>query len=81
MSQACASQLLCQLEVFPEFFKYLRAFGRKKFARDEGFSGCDIRITRDSMGLAKSIGTVSLQVYKFLTAIRIVLYAEICGTA
>jgi len=81
VSQACVSQLLCQLEVFPEFFKYLRAFGQKNFARDEGFSGCDIRITRDSMGLAKSVGTVLLQALDFLTAIRIVLYSEICGTA
>ena len=59
LSQACASQLLRDLKVFPDFLKYLRAFGQKNFARDEGFSGCNFSISRDKAGAVERIGTVS----------------------
>lgn len=50
------SQLLFHLNVFPELFKYLRAFGQKGYARDEGFSGCDVSVVRNVDGGPTGIG-------------------------
>ncbi|KAL2054284.1 hypothetical protein ABVK25_005425 [Lepraria finkii] len=35
---------------FPEFFKYLQAFGQKDYARDEGFSGFNMSMSRNAAG-------------------------------
>ncbi|KAJ3527466.1 hypothetical protein NM208_g10686 [Fusarium decemcellulare] len=42
--------LLTALDVFPNIYRYLKAFGRKTFARDEGFAGFDSVITLDNVG-------------------------------
>ncbi|CAG2007569.1 unnamed protein product [Fusarium graminearum] len=37
--------LFKELEVFPEIYRFLTAFGRKEFFQDESFGGFDARIT------------------------------------
>jgi hypothetical protein len=41
-------KLLRHLNVFSHFFKYLRVFGMKTFALDEGFSGFDFLLETGS---------------------------------
>ncbi len=43
LSEAGMRRILRHGNVFPEFLKYLTAFGEKAFARDEGFAGYDIK--------------------------------------
>ncbi|KAK4221865.1 hypothetical protein QBC38DRAFT_461016 [Podospora fimiseda] len=41
ITQVGALDILSTLNVFPEFYRYLSAFGRKTFSQDEGFAGFD----------------------------------------
>ena len=50
------SLMLSHLKVFPDFFKYLQAFGQKSYARDEGFSGYNMEVRRDTAGVIEGIG-------------------------
>ena len=54
-------KLLYHLGVFYQLFKYLRAFGTKTFALDEGFGGFDFSIDKDGdeAGQLKGIGSFS----------------------
>ena len=49
-------QILTRSQASSGFFKYLQAFGRKGYAQDEGFSGCDTKIIRDVAGAPETIG-------------------------
>ena len=49
-------RILAHSQASSEVFKYLQAFGRKSYAQDEGFSGCDTNIIRDVAGEPESIG-------------------------
>ncbi|RTE79748.1 hypothetical protein BHE90_005787 [Fusarium euwallaceae] len=42
--------LLEALDVYPEVYRYIKAFGRKSFAKDEGFAGFDSITTLDGSG-------------------------------
>jgi hypothetical protein len=75
--------LLLRLYVFARFFKYLSAFGRKTFARDEGFGGFDYNI---SLNDSKEINYLGMSIPKILfckfsneLGTRIMLPVEICG--
>ena len=52
-------RLLTLSRASSDFLKYLQAFGRKSYARDEGFGGCDTVVTRDAVGAPASIGRIS----------------------
>ena len=49
-------RLLASWNVFPEFYRYLSAFGFKQFAKDEAFAGYDCRETHDAEGNPTGIG-------------------------
>ncbi len=52
--------LLCHhMRISPTFLPYVRAFGRKSFAQDEGFSGCNISVEKDRAGSVRVIGSSS----------------------
>jgi hypothetical protein len=59
-------KLLHHLGVFPQFFKYLRSFGMKTFALDEGFGGFDFCIEKDGIEGAglKGVGLFSIHYYE-----------------
>ncbi|XEU94918.1 hypothetical protein FSHL1_000202 [Fusarium sambucinum] len=42
--------LFKELDVFPEIYRFLTAFGRKEFAQDESFGGLDTNITTTKSG-------------------------------
>ncbi|CAM1500523.1 Fc.00g096850.m01.CDS01 [Cosmosporella sp. VM-42] len=50
ITQDGALRLFQALEVFPNIYRYIKAFRRKVFPRDEGFSGFDSAITLDKNG-------------------------------
>ena len=49
-------RILTRSQASSGFFKYLQAFGRKGYAQDEGFSGCDTNIIRNVAGVPETIG-------------------------
>lgn len=49
-------RLLDHLGVFAKFFKYLSAFGVKKFAEDEGFGGFDSNVSVNEHGEMTCLG-------------------------
>ncbi len=51
-------RILSHAQTSSAFFKYLQAFGQKSYARDEGFSGSDVTITRDENGAIDVIGKI-----------------------
>jgi hypothetical protein len=51
---------LCHFAVFAEFFKYLKAFGLKGFARDEGFASFDSKIVTGTDANAGGVGRLQL---------------------
>jgi hypothetical protein len=52
--------VLLSLDASPIICRYLKAFGRKGFPRDEGFAGFDSDITLDSSGTLVSFGKFRL---------------------
>lgn len=59
ITSSSMQNLLHHLGVFPQFFKYLCAFGMKSFALDEGFGGFDCRMEEGKEGGLKRIGESS----------------------
>ncbi|RSL42439.1 hypothetical protein CEP53_012193 [Fusarium sp. AF-6] len=55
--------LLEALDVYPEVYRYIKAFGRKSFAKDEGFAGFDSITTLDSSGQWASLESCYLLKY------------------
>lgn len=53
------TRILADLQTFPEFFKYLQAFGAKDFAKDEGFSGYDIASSRNMDDTLECVGMLA----------------------
>ena len=80
-------RLVTHLMAFPEFFKYLQAFGQKDYARDEGFSGCNISMSRNAAGEPTMIGkkpsvlVVSSHQDTEVDVFRVLLHVEICRIA
>ena len=60
ITEVSMQRLLCHLNVFSQFFKYLRAFGTKTYAQDEGFGGFDMRTSVSDNDSLKNIGKVPL---------------------
>ena len=50
------TRILADSQTFPEFLKYLQAFGAKDFAKDEGFSGYDVISSKNVDGALESVG-------------------------
>lgn len=64
ITSSSMQKLLCHCGVFIHFFKYLRAFGMKTFALDEGFGGFDFSIKEESeLGGLEEIGESSYFYY------------------
>lgn len=64
ITSSSMQKLLCHCDVFTHFFKYLRAFGTKTFALDEGFGGFDFSIKEESeLGRLEEIETCYLLKY------------------
>ena len=59
------TQLLSALEVFPDFLRFLRVFGSKAFAQDEGYSGYHVSSGVNVNGQIQTIGRATL-LYKAL---------------
>ncbi len=53
------ARIVAHVHVSADFFKYLQAFGQKSYARDEGFSGCDIAVAKDEAGKPEIVGNPS----------------------
>ena len=76
--------LVTHLMAFPEFFKYLQAFGQKDYARDEGFSGFNMSMSRNAAGEPTRIGKepsvldVSSHQGTEVDVFRVLLHVEIC---
>ncbi|KAI8665688.1 hypothetical protein NCS56_01005500 [Fusarium sp. Ph1] len=60
------TSLLTSLDASPSIYRYLTAFGRKRFARDEGFAGFGSDITLDSSGTLVSFELCYLLKYMAL---------------
>lgn len=74
--------VLSALRVFPDFYRYLRAFARKSFPRDEGFGGFDHLEASDSNGVPRSLGEHFLHEctrFKPINRFRVLLSLEICS--
>jgi len=41
------TELLARLKIFPDFARFLDAFGSKTFAKDEAYSGCRVSCSLD----------------------------------
>ena len=54
-------RLLVCWDVFPEFYRYLSAFGFKQFTKDEAFAGYDCRETHDGEGNLTGMGECNLE--------------------
>ncbi|KAF5003356.1 hypothetical protein FDECE_10086 [Fusarium decemcellulare] len=55
--------LLTALDVFPNIHRYLTAFGRKSFPKDEGFAGFDSATILDRVGTWTSFGNAIYPIY------------------
>jgi hypothetical protein len=56
ITQHGATRLLSALQVFPEIYRYITAFGKKRFPRDEGFGGLDSHVTMNGYGAWREFG-------------------------
>ena len=50
------TRLLVSQNVMPEWQLYLEAFGLKDFSMDEGYSGLDMRFSKDDAGRILGFG-------------------------
>ncbi|MCJ1357728.1 MAG: hypothetical protein MMC33_007724 [Icmadophila ericetorum] len=57
------TRILADSQTFPEFLKYLQAFGAKDFAKDEGFSGYDVISSKNVDGALESVESCYLLKY------------------
>lgn len=53
-------KLLSALKAFPEIHRYIAAFGKKRFPRDEGFGSFDSHVTMNGYGAWTEFGTSDL---------------------
>jgi hypothetical protein len=60
VTERSMQNFLCHFAVFAEFFKYLKAFGLKGFARDEGFASFDSKIVTGPDADAGGVGRLQL---------------------
>ena len=50
--------VLAHPKVSSFFWKYLQAFGQKRYAQDECFSGCDVAVVKDEAHVLENIGNI-----------------------
>lgn len=54
-------RILSSLDVGPEFTPMLGAFGAKKFAKEEGYSGCEVSCFENRIRKSDTIGMTCLR--------------------